>query len=369
MSQLYANVSLANTFNVWRIRTNEIVDFVNNLANTVGVANIKTSNAVSTIFRVLNRGNIDYDAGDSVLRIQSSSSAAGGIDLSVTGSGLGRNIKIAPTVTTFYSNTTLQSKRTTISSSNTYITSNVTFNNTGAIKIPVGSTAQRSAHNSAGHFRYNLSSGYYEGRTGSAWVSFATVGSFIANTTFQSALANTNSYIKSQLANTNSYIKSQLANTNSYIAKKYAVSNVESKFVANTYAQATFSTVTAALSKSSATEQTIQPSVVVANTFIAQKGAPIKTVSANTYTLIIGDNGKYIRMSNTGGVTLTIPNSLFPIGAEIVIIHSGGNNSMTFANAAGVTLNSRLGVKVNNYRYSPCTIKAISSSEFDLAGV
>jgi hypothetical protein len=216
----------------------------------------------------------------------------------------------------------------------------------------------------------------FEGYTSAGWralIASATVTStYVANTRFQSVLANTNSFIKSQLANTNSFIKSQLANTNSYIATKYSVANIEATFVSNTYAQATFSTTTDALSKSSASEQTIQPSVVVANTFIAQKGAPIKTVSSNTYTLILTDNGKYIRMSNTGGVTITIPTNAsvaFPTGTEIIVVHTGGNTSMTFANSAGVTLNSVGGSKVINYQFSPATLKKVGTNEFDLAGV
>ena len=71
---------------------------------------------------------------------------------------------------------------------------------------------------------------------------FATKAYAASNTVFQSALANTNSYIatkvnsttfNSALANTNSYIKSQLANTNAYIATK--VSNTTFKLaLANT---------------------------------------------------------------------------------------------------------------------------------------
>ena len=218
----------------------------------------------------------------------------------------------------------------------------------------------------------------------------ANTTSTVANSTFQAALANTNSYIatkvntttfQSTLANTNAYIatkvntttfNSALANTNSYIATKYSVANVEAKFVSNTYAQATFSTVSNALDKTSTSEQTVQASVVVANTFIAEKGAPIKTVQANTYTLLLSDNGKYIRMANTGGVTITIPNNstvAFNIGAEFIFVHSGGNNRMTFSNSAGVTLNSRNGVKYVNLQHLPVTLKKVAINEFDLAGV
>jgi hypothetical protein len=326
MTQLFANVSLANTFNTWLVRSNQLVDYVNRSANSTGVSNITSSNATFT----------------NVVRLSG--------PISISGNA-------------------------TITSSNTYITSNVTFGSTGAIKLPVGTTAQRGAHNSPGHFRYNSSTSVFEGYVlSTGWIAFPSKSSltsgYVTNTVFQSALANTNSFVLTRTAN--AVFKTVLANTNAYIAKKYAVANVEAKFVSNTYAQATFSTTTDALSKSSASEQTIQPSVVVANTFIAQKGAPIKTVSSNTYTLILTDNGKYIRMSNTGGVTITIPTNAsvaFPTGTEIIVVHTGGNTSMTFANSAGVTLNSVGGSKVINYQFSPATLKKVGTNEFDLAGV
>jgi hypothetical protein len=332
MAQLFTNVSLANTFNVWRIRTNQVLDYVNKSANTTGISNLRSANLVAT--------NITTLSGP------------------VTISG----------------NTTWSAARKTISGSNTVISSNVTHTSTGALKLPAGTTAQRGLHSSVGHFRYNTSLGEFEGYTSAGWrvlIASATLTStYVANTRFQSVLANTNSYIATKV-NTTTF-NSALANTNSYIATKYSVANVEAKFVSNTYAQATFSTVSNALDKTSTSEQTVQASVVVANTFVAQKGAPIKTVDANTYTLILTDNGKYIRMANTGGITITIPTNAtvaFPVGAEFIIVHTGGNTYMTFANAAGVTLNSVGGSKVINYQFSPATLKKVGTNEFDLAGV
>jgi hypothetical protein len=201
MSQLFANVSLANTFNVWRIRTNQVLDYVNKSANTTGVSNFRSANLVAT--------NITTLSGP------------------VTISG----------------NTTWSAARKTISGSNTVISSNVTHTSTGALKLPAGTTAQRGLHSSVGHFRYNTSLGAFEGYTSAGWrvlIANATVTStYVANTRFQSVLANTNTRI-TNLDNTR---KSNLANTNSYIATKYGVANVEAKFVSNTYAQARFPSV------------------------------------------------------------------------------------------------------------------------------
>ena len=124
MTQLFANVSLANTFNTWLVRSNQLVDYVNRSANSTGVSNITSSNATFT----------------NVVRLSG--------PISISGNA-------------------------TITSSNTYITSNVTFGSTGAIKLPVGTTAQRGAHNSPGHFRYNSSTSVFEGYVlSTGWIAF-----------------------------------------------------------------------------------------------------------------------------------------------------------------------------------------------------
>jgi hypothetical protein len=74
-------------------------------------------------------------------------------------------------------------------------------------------------------------------------------------------------------------------------------------------------------------------------------------------------------MANTGGVTITIPSLSMPLGAEIIFVHSGGNTYMTFANSAGVRLNSVAGSKVVYFQYSPTTLKNVGTNEYDLAGV
>lgn len=45
-------------------------------------------------------------------------------------------------------------------------------NGTGAIRVPVGTTAQRPASPTVGMIRYNSSTGKYEGYTSSGWVAF-----------------------------------------------------------------------------------------------------------------------------------------------------------------------------------------------------
>jgi len=70
---------------------------------TTSAASILTINGTTTFqTSSTSRGSIDYDSGDGVLRIASAAGAAGGIDFTVTGSGLGRTLKLNPSYTAFY---------------------------------------------------------------------------------------------------------------------------------------------------------------------------------------------------------------------------------------------------------------------------
>ena len=72
--------------------------------------------------------------------------------------------------------------------------------------------------------------------------------------------------------------------------------------------------------------------------------APIINLSLNaqtgtTYTLVAGDSGKLVTMTNSSNMTLTIPPSVFAVGEQINIAQTG-TGQVTFAQGAGVTINS-----------------------------
>ena len=72
--------------------------------------------------------------------------------------------------------------------------------------------------------------------------------------------------------------------------------------------------------------------------------APIINLSLNaqtgtTYTLVAGDSGKLVTMTNGSNSTLTIPPSVFAVGEQINIAQTG-TGQVTFAQGAGVTINS-----------------------------
>ena len=328
MPQLFAEVTLANTFNTWRVRTNDLVTQLNRLANTTGMSNVRSANGTFT----------------NIMTLSGPVTVSGNLTISAT-------------------KTNITSTNTNITSSNTKISSAVTFTSTGAIKIPVGTTAQRSTHNSPGHLRYSSTLGAFEGYTSAGWTSLASnaslTGTYVANTTFQSALANTNSYISTKAA----LELTHLANTNTQIATKLTTT-VHSSALANTN---TYIATKSALASNNNFTSTNQ----------MRLGAPVKTTTANAYTLAIVDAGYYHRMAyanssaNPSTLTVTIPTNAsvaIPIGSEYLFIRTGSNTAMNFANAAGVTLNSDgAKTKVSN-QWQTAVCKKVGTNEWDLMG-
>ena len=328
MPQLFAEVTLANTFNTWRVRTNDLVTQLNRLANTTGMSNVRSANGTFT----------------NIMTLSGPVTVSGNLTISAT-------------------KTNITSTNTNITSSNTKISSAVTFTSTGAIKIPVGTTAQRSTHNSPGHLRYSSTLGAFEGYTSAGWTSLASnaslTGTYVANTTFQSALANTNSYISTKAA----LELTHLANTNTQIATKLTTT-VHSSALANTN---TYIATKSALASNNNFTSTNQ----------MRLGAPVKTTTANAYTLAIVDAGYYHRMAyanssaNPSTLTVTIPTNAsvaIPIGSEYLFIRTGSNTAMNFANAAGVTLNSDGAKTKVSKQWQTAVCKKVGTNEWDLMG-
>ena len=205
----------------------------------------------------------------------------------------------------------------------------------------------------------------------------------VTNTTFQSTLANTNTFITSvqsteraALANTNAYILS----VNNSIAASASLGNTNSRIdLVNTNLTTT----------NTALRVLIDDRVQVANADVRyaqlasnndftstnqmRLGAPVKTTAANSYTLAIADAGFYHRLNFSGvtAVGVTIPaNSAeaIPIGSEYMFIRTGSNTSIVFANSAGVTLNSDGGKTRVQYQWQTVVCKKVATDEWDLIG-
>lgn len=86
-----------------------------------------------------------------------------------------------------------------------------------------------------------------------------------------------------------------------------------------------------------------------------------------SYTLVSGDNNKLIEMNVATANNVTIDNSVFTAGNQILVSQYGAGQ-VTFVAGAGVTLRSPSGKLKLTGQYSLATIIAISASEFYISG-
>ena len=182
------------------------------------------------------------------------------------------------------------------------------------------------------------------------------------------ALANTNSQFAAKLATT--VHSAALANTNAYIA---AVATREAAHTANTLSHlANTNTFTV---RTTGGAQTMYPSLVVANTFVAQHGMPMRITGGNNVVLALSDNGKLLVCTNTAGaMSVRIPNNsavAFPIGAEIslvnVLTHATAN-TLGIAQTAGVILQSKEASNTVADRFTSATLKKTATNTWLLIG-
>lgn len=87
----------------------------------------------------------------------------------------------------------------------------------------------------------------------------------------------------------------------------------------------------------------------------------------NDYTLVATDNGQVIEMNKATANTLTVPNSVFTAGQQVLITQYGAGQT-TIAAGSGVTLRSSGGkLKLTN-QYATATLIFISASEAYVSG-
>ena len=178
------------------------------------------------------------------------------------------------------------------------------------------------------------------GMTTALTIDSAQDATFAADVAGQTLTISGKGSIESRYSNT-----AQLANTNSFTVRKTGA------------------------------EQTMQPSLVVANTFVAQHGMPMRTTGGNTVTLALADNGKLLLCTNSGSaMNIRIPNNssvAFPVGAEIslvnVLTHASAN-TLGFVNTAGVILNSKEASNSVADRFTSATLKKTATNTWLLIG-
>ena len=256
-----------------------------------------------------------------------------------------------------------------------------TFHTNNLLISRNGSTIEGSSANLVADV---AGSSFYCQYNGSTWVVFGTASgltamggdlsgtaaaaTFSATGIAKIALGNTNSQFAAKLATT--VHSAALANTNTYIA---AVATREAAHTANTLSH--LANTNAYTVRTTGTEQTMYPSLVVANTVVFQQGMPLRITGGNTVTLALTDNGKLLMCTNTASaMNIRIPNNssvAFPVGAEIslvnVLTHATAN-TLGFVNTAGVILQSKEAANSVADRFTSATLKKTATNTWLLIG-
>ena len=91
--------------------------------------------------------------------------------------------------------------------------------------------------------------------------------------------------------------------------------------------------------------------------------------TGTTYTLVLGDAGKYIQCNNAGAFTLTVPPNAsvaFPTGTQIVVRNTGAGQ-VTVAQGSGVTINTSQTLLLRA-QHSSATLVKVATDTWDIAG-
>jgi hypothetical protein len=105
------------------------------------------------------------------------------------------------------------------------------------------------------------------------------------------------------------------------------------------------------------------------NTLNANAGYNLdtQTQTGTTYTLVAGDVGEYVTLSNASAITLTVPASVFSAGDTVNLVQLGAGQ-VTVAAGAGMTVNSEGGKLKLKAQYAVATLLFTSASVAVLLG-
>jgi hypothetical protein len=97
---------------------------------------------------------------------------------------------------------------------------------------------------------------------------------------------------------------------------------------------------------------------------------PLNNQTGTTYTLVAGDAGDLITLTNGAAITLTVPTNAtvpFANGTQITISQNGAGK-VTVAGAVGVTINSADGFLSLRSQWSAATLIKMSTNSWILIG-
>lgn len=102
----------------------------------------------------------------------------------------------------------------------------------------------------------------------------------------------------------------------------------------------------------------------------AQSRRPVNAQTGTTYTLVLGDEGKLVTLSNASAITLTVPPNgdvAFPTGTEVDLAQLGAG-VVTVAAGSGVTIHSAGGLLDLSDQYAGATLKKLGTNTWLLVG-
>jgi hypothetical protein len=97
---------------------------------------------------------------------------------------------------------------------------------------------------------------------------------------------------------------------------------------------------------------------------------PLNTQTGTTYTLVAGDAGQLVTLSNASAITLTVPTNAsipFAIGTQITITQAN-SGQVTVAGAVGVTINAADSFLKLRTQWSAATLIKIDTNSWILIG-
>jgi len=97
---------------------------------------------------------------------------------------------------------------------------------------------------------------------------------------------------------------------------------------------------------------------------------PLNNQTGTTYTLVAGDAGDLVTLTNAAAITLTVPTNAsvpFAVGTQITLTQSGAGK-VTVAGAVGVTVNAADGYLSLRTQWSSATIIKTATNSWILIG-
>lgn len=97
---------------------------------------------------------------------------------------------------------------------------------------------------------------------------------------------------------------------------------------------------------------------------------PFNAQSGTTYTLVLADAAKTVRISNASAIVLTVPlnaNVAFAVGTQIQVVQAGAGQ-ITLTPASGVTLQSRGAAFKTAGQYAYALLTKVATDTWELSG-